>query len=127
MRPSTAFALSTWLLTLPLAALGALFGWWNALRQDPSGWSILPYALEGALYAYGFGLGIIAYLRYPGRRTPGVFNRLFYPTLTAFFAVIFLAEPLHLDIFPWLPYLLLLLLPLATLALALRTLKPFHE
>ncbi len=126
MNKRRTFLLTTWLLTLPLAALGAALGWWNALRHDPSGWSLLPNALEGAIYAYGFGLGVVAWLRYPGRRTPGVFNRLFYPTLAAFFAVIFFSEPLHLDVLPWLPYVLLLFIPLWALDLALRTLRPFR-
>ncbi len=127
MNKRRRFVFRTWLFTLPLVGLGSVAGWLYARQTDPSGWSTLPYTLEAALYAYGFGLGIVAFFRYPSRRTPGVFNRLFFSVLTSFFAVIFFAEPLHLDLFPWLPYALIVLFPLAALDLALRTLRPFRD
>lgn len=110
-------------LALVLAAAAAGFGYVNALRSDPSGWSNLPYTLEGALYGWGLGLGIGGWLALPQPlRTPKNFNRLFFSVLTAFFAVIYLSEPLHLDFWPVLPYLLLVVVPLLAMWWALSTL-----
>ncbi len=117
LKPILPLLFKSLALALTLAVLGAALGYWIALRRDPSGWSALPYALGSAIYAYGFSLGAIAYqLHRTVRRTPRLFNRIYFPVLAAFFAVIFFSEPLHLDFVPWLPYLLLVVIPWLTLA-----------
>lgn len=100
-------------IALGIAVAAAGLGYLNALRTDPSGWSNLPFTLEGALYGWGLGLGVGGWLALPQpSRTPKNFNRLFFSVLTAFFAVIYLSEPLQLDVLsPWLPYIVLLVIP----------------
>ncbi len=89
------------------AALGAL---WTQLIA-PSVWGRLAFPLEGGIYGYGIGAGLGAFAGY--RRAGGEKSRLraLLGALTGLFAVIFLAEPLHLNAFPPLQWGLLILLP----------------
>ena len=93
------------------ASIGAAIGFFSAQANDPSGWSEIPNLLMGAIYGYGLGAGVGAFILHVRPHAPSAFSRAFLGALTGLFAVIFLSAPLHLDFFPPLMWGLLILLP----------------
>ena len=93
------------------ALLGAGIGYWQATSSDPTGWSNLPNALGGAIYGYGFGVGLAVFLAHRKPNAPRAASRSFLGALSGLFFIIFFSAPLHLDFFPPLMWILLILLP----------------
>ncbi len=94
-----------------IALLGASLGIAASKLFSPEGWGGLLYALRGAVWGYGIGvsLGIFkAHRKYDGKRS---LSRAFYSSMTTLLAVVFLAEPFHLQIFPPLMWGALILIP----------------
>jgi len=91
--------------------IGGLLGLLISKISDPTGWSDLIDALGGVIFGYGIGSAVGAYLTH--RRNGGShgFMRALLSSLTGLFAVIFLAEPLHLGSTPVLMWVLLILIP----------------
>jgi Ca2+/Na+ antiporter len=93
------------------ALIGAGIGYWQAISNDPSGWSNLPGSLGGAIYGYGFGVGLAAFLLHRKPNAPRAASRSFLGALAGLFFIIFFSAPLHLDFFQPLMWSLLILLP----------------
>ncbi len=93
------------------ALLGAGIGYLYASSNDPSGWSNIPDSLGGAIYGYGFGVGLAAFLLHRKPNAPRAASRSFLGALAGLFFVIFFSAPLHLDAFLPLMWGLLILLP----------------
>ncbi len=107
---------------LLVGLIGALLGLLFSKITDPTGWSELIDALGGAIFGYGLGSAVGAYLIH--RRNGGShgFMRALLSSLTGLFAFIFLAEPLHLGSTPALMWVLLILIPpLATSGMLLQS------
>jgi hypothetical protein len=113
---------NNWILFAKLAAMaaiggllvgliGGLLGLLISKISDPTGWSDLIDSLGGAIFGYGIGSAVGAYLIH--RRNGGShgFMRALLSSLTGLFAVIFLSEPLHLGATPVLMWVLLILIP----------------
>ena len=109
---------------LIVGLIGALLGLLISKISDPSGWSDLIDALGGIIFGYGIGSAVGAYLIH--RRNGGThgFMRALLSSLTGLFAVIFLAEPLHLGTTPVLMWLLLILIPPLTTSGMLHQCNP---
>jgi hypothetical protein len=96
---------------LLVGLIGGLLGLLISKISDPTGWSDLIDSLGGAIFGYGIGSAVGAYLIH--RRNGGShgFMRALLSSLTGLFAVIFLSEPLHLGATPVLMWVLLILIP----------------
>jgi hypothetical protein len=96
---------------LIIALLGGLLGIVASKLFSPAGWGGLLYALRGSVWGYGIGVTMgtfKAHRKYGGRRS---FSRAFYSSMSALLAVVFLAEPFHLQIFPPLMWGMLICVP----------------
>lgn len=85
---------------LLISLLGAFLGMVARKLFSPGGWGGLLYTLRGAVWGYGIGVSLgtfKAHRKYDGKRS---LSRAFYSSITALLAVVFLAEPFHLQTFP---------------------------
>ncbi len=96
---------------LLVSLIGGVLGLLISKISDPTGWSDPIDTLGGVIFGYGIGSAVGAYLTH--RRNSGShgFMRALLSSLTGLFAVIFLAEPLHLGSTPVLMWVLLILIP----------------
>jgi hypothetical protein len=113
---------NNWILFAKLAAMaaiggllvgliGGLLGLLISKISDPTGWSDLIDSLGGAIFGYGIGSAVGAYLIHRRNGSSHGFMRALLSSLTGLFAVIFLSEPLHLGATPVLMWVLLILIP----------------